>query len=81
VSEGTLIAIVAIGGGLALPALLGGTAIVTAYLRKSKRDETSAALKREMIERGYTAEEIVRVIEAGTDEVEKKAAAVPGRCR
>ncbi|HJZ55165.1 MAG TPA: hypothetical protein VKE74_09415 [Gemmataceae bacterium] len=80
-SEETLITIVAIGCIFGLPMVLGGIAIVTGHLRQTKVDEANAALKREMIERGYTADEVTRVIDAGSGGAEKKHAQVRERCR
>ena len=71
-SEETLISIVAIGCVFGLPMVLGAIAIVTGHLRQSKVDEANAALKREMIDRGYTADEIIRVIDSGSGEAKKK---------
>jgi hypothetical protein len=77
-AEETIIAIVAISCVFGLPILLGGITLITSHLRQVKVDEANLALKREMIERGFSADEIARVIEAGSekkDEAEKKAAA------
>jgi hypothetical protein len=41
--------------------------------RQAKIAEQNVLLKREMIEKGYTAEEIERVIEAGVDPEDKPA--------
>jgi hypothetical protein len=74
-SEETLIAIVGISAVFGLPLVLGGIAIVTGYLRQARVDEVNAALKRDLIARGFTAEEIVQVINAGSgDEAAEKAA-------
>lgn len=41
--------------------------------RQAKADAANAALKQKMIERGFTAEEIIQVINAGGDEVASKS--------
>jgi hypothetical protein len=74
-SEETLIAVVGISAVFGLPIILGGIAIVTGYMRQSRVDEMNAALKRDLIARGFTADEIVQVINAGSgDEVAAKDA-------
>jgi hypothetical protein len=59
---------------LALPA---ATAVVAYFWFKVRREEVQAGLKRAMIERGLSAEEIRIVIEAGAAEVPEGSAAMP----
>ena len=69
-----IIGSLAIGCVFGLPMVLGAIAIITGHMRQSRVDEANAALKRDMIDRGYTADEIIRVIDAGSGEAEKKPA-------
>ena len=64
-SEDTMIAIVAISAGCGGPLLWGIVDTIASNWRKVRLGEQHTLLKREMIERGYLAEEIVRVLEAG----------------
>jgi hypothetical protein len=79
-SEETLIAVVGISAVFGLPIILGGIAIVTGYLRQARVDELNAALKRELIARGFTADEIVQVINSGSGDGAAEKAAKPA-CR
>ncbi|HVK13711.1 MAG TPA: hypothetical protein VM597_33515 [Gemmataceae bacterium] len=45
--------------------------------RKARVAEQAAVLKRDMIERGFTADEIVRVIDAGAELEDKIAGKSP----
>lgn len=66
-----LIPVVAIVGGMLTAVLIVGTISVTIYLRISRRDQMDYDLKREMVDRGMSADDIERVIKAGP--------AAPGR--
>jgi hypothetical protein len=61
-NAGELIGLVAVAGGL----LCGMFAIVMGCWEKIRRAELSAGLKRDMLNRGMSAEEIRTVLEAGT---------------
>jgi hypothetical protein len=78
-SEDTLIAIVAIACAVGGPLLVGMVAIVMSHWQKVRVAEQQTILKRELLDRGFTAEEIVRVIEAGGAEAEDKPGK-PARC-
>lgn len=43
--------------------------------RKAKAEATNAALKQQMIERGFSADEIAKVMAAGSEVAKKEAAA------
>jgi hypothetical protein len=58
--SGTLIPIIAVGGGLLIPIV----AIIAHSWRKMRHLELEIGLKNEMIARGMSAEEIERVIRA-----------------
>jgi hypothetical protein len=60
-SAGELIALVAVAGGL----LCGMLAIVMDFWHKIRKAEIAAALKRDMLQRGMSAQEIQTVLEAG----------------
>ncbi len=47
-------------GGVAIAVV----AIITDYFRRSRRDEMDATLKMEMLERGMSADEIIKVLRA-----------------
>ena len=72
-SDDSVIAVVAIGCVFGLPLVVAAVSLVTSHLRQVKADEANTALKRDMIERGFSADEIVRVIEAGKPETKEKA--------
>ena len=55
--------IMVVGGGWIVPATASG---IAKHLRKAREFEQVTALKHSMIERGMSAEEIERVINAGT---------------
>jgi hypothetical protein len=65
-NAGELIGLVAVGGGILIGLLCGVTAIVTDFWQKIRRAEIAAALKRDMLSRGMSSEEIRTVIEAGS---------------
>jgi len=54
----TIVVAVIVGGIIAV------TAIVTGHCRKARQGELEAALKQEMLQRGMSAEDIVRVVTA-----------------
>ena len=56
-----VIVLIGVGGGITI----GAIAVVTGYFRDRARDEMDAALKMEMLERGISAEDIVKVLKAG----------------
>jgi hypothetical protein len=62
VSDGTIIPVVAIAGGI----LCGIVAIITDHWYKNRKNEMNAQLKQEMLARGMSAEEIKTVMEAGS---------------
>ena len=64
-SEETLIAIVGISCAVGLPMLVGMVSVVMSHWRQARVAEQQTILKRELLDRGFTADEIVRVIEAG----------------
>lgn len=39
--------------------------VVAHYWHKARRDDLEAALKQDMLQRGFTADDIVKVLEAG----------------
>ena len=57
---GIMLGLIATVGGL----LVGFAKIVATYYRKAQLDEMEASLKLEMIQRGMSADEITRVLEA-----------------
>jgi hypothetical protein len=59
---GILVAVVAIVGGT----LISVTAVLAYHWLAARRNETESALKRDMLERGMSAEEIERVIKASS---------------
>ena len=78
-SDETLIAIVGISCVIGGPLLVGMVAIVVDGWRKVRKVEQQTLLKRELLDRGFSADEIVRVIEAGG--TAEEAAKKPGRAR
>ena len=60
-----------------LPILLAIVAVASEQWRKVRIAEQNAVLKKEMIERGFTAHEIVTVINAGKQEASKIAGKTP----
>jgi hypothetical protein len=65
---GPFIALVAVVGGLLIPL----TAIVGSFMYKHRRLQVEAALKHDMLERGMSAEDIERVLEASTSRRRRK---------
>ena len=63
---GELIGLVAVGGGLLVGLLCGLTGIIMGIWHNARQTEIAATLKRDMLNRGMSAEEIRVVIEAGT---------------
>jgi hypothetical protein len=59
------IPIVAISAVFGVPLLWHAVDAVSAAWRQVRVAEQNAALKQQMIDRGYSADEIVRVLEAG----------------
>ena len=55
-----LIFLAGVVGGI----MIGAIAVVTEYYRGAQRDEMDATLKMEMLQRGMSAEEIVKVLQA-----------------
>jgi hypothetical protein len=64
---GELIGLVAVVGGLLIPLVCGTTAIITDYFHKTRQLE----LKRDMLNRGMSADEIQVVLEAGSKKSQK----------
>ena len=63
-----LVAVALIFGG---PMIWGITDTVMSNWRKAKLAEQDAVLKKDMIERGFTADEIEQVLSAGSDSSKK----------
>ena len=63
---GEVIGLVAVAGGLLIGLLCGLSGIIMGCWQLVRRTEINAALKRDMLSRGMSAEEIRTVIEAGT---------------
>lgn len=61
-NTGEIFIVIVFGGGL----IVGLISILVDAWRKSRVAEQNAVLKKDMIERGFTADEIVRVLEAGS---------------
>lgn len=58
--SGMLVGVIAILGGVTLAI----TKVVSSHYRRTQRDEMEATLKMEMVQRGMSADEIARVLEA-----------------
>jgi hypothetical protein len=69
---GELIAFVAVAGGLLCGILCGVSGIIMGSWEKIRRAEIAAALKRDMLNRGMSADEIRTVIDAGTKSSRKE---------
>jgi hypothetical protein len=63
---GELIGLVAVAGGLLCGILCGVTAIIAGCWEEIRRAEITAALKRDMLHRGMSADEIRTVVDAGS---------------
>jgi hypothetical protein len=63
---GELIGLVAVSGGLLVGLLCGLSGIIMGIWHNARQTEITASLKRDMLNRGMSAEEIRVVIEAGT---------------
>jgi hypothetical protein len=67
-SNGELLALIAILGGLFLPIVGGVTVAITkvmaAHFRRVSQDDMEVRLKLEMIQRGMSVDEIARILEA-----------------
>jgi hypothetical protein len=61
VDGGELIAIIAVGGGM----LIAFLSIAAAVWHKVRSEQIAADLKRDMLDRGMSADEIKMVLEAG----------------
>lgn len=72
-SDEAVISIVSVGLIFGAPLMWYLADTLSTNWRKVKIAEQSTLLKREMIEKGYSAEEIERVIEAGAEPSEKSA--------
>ena len=74
-----VILLISVTGGL----LIGAIAVVTDYLHHRARDEMDATIKMEMLERGMSAEDIVKVLKANSEEAIAKLSLEDGshRCR
>jgi len=69
---GIFLGLVAIIGGLSI----GLVAVVSYHYRRSRMDDIEATLKMEMIQRGMSAEDIRKVLEARAAEVGPNAIAI-----
>ena len=58
--SGMLVGVIAILGGVTVAI----TKVVSSHYRRTQRDEMEATLKMEMVQRGMSADEIARVLEA-----------------
>ena len=76
-SDDAVIVVVFFGCLFGLPMVCGLAAIVMSEWRKVRVAEQNAVLKREMIERGFTTDEIIRVLDAGMDAGNKIAGTTP----
>ncbi|HLN33480.1 MAG TPA: hypothetical protein VK395_37480 [Gemmataceae bacterium] len=56
--------VIVLGCLIPISAIVLGT--VTTYLQKSRQAELDASLKHDMLQRGMSADDIVRVLEAGS---------------
>ena len=63
---GELIGFVAVAGGVLIALLCGVTGIIAKSWQRVRREEITARLKQDMLNRGMSAEEIQTVIEAGS---------------
>jgi hypothetical protein len=63
---GEFIGLTAVAGGLLVGLLCGLTGIIMGCWHLIRKEEIAAALKRDMLNRGMSADEIRTVIEAGT---------------
>jgi hypothetical protein len=68
---GEFIGLVAIVSGVLAGIIIPSVLIVTLYLRNSRRDSMEYDLKREMLDRGMSADDIERVIRVGVTEMEQ----------
>lgn len=76
-SDGAIVSMVSVVCIIGLPILWGILSSVTTEWRKVRVAEQVAVLKKDMIERGFTADEIIRVIDAGADLEDKIAGKTP----
>lgn len=76
-SDEAIVGIVFFSVAIGLPILLAIIASVAGEWRKVRIAEQNAVLKKEMIDRGFTADEIVQVLDAGTESRDKIAGKTP----
>jgi hypothetical protein len=76
-SDGAIVAISFFGCVIGLPVLWGIVSSLAAEWRKVRVAEQAAVLKKEMLDRGFTADEIVQVLDAGADAGDKIAGKTP----
>ncbi len=76
-SDGAIVAISFFGCVIGLPVLWGIVSSLAAEWRKVRVTEQAAVLKKEMLDRGFTADEIVQVLDAGADAGNKIAGKTP----
>jgi hypothetical protein len=76
-SDGAIVSIVSVVCIIGLPILWGVLSSLAAEWRKARVAEQIAVLKKDMIERGFSAGEIIRVIEAGAELEDKIAGKNP----
>src|SRR5262245_34662907 len=66
-SEDAIVIIVTVSCIIGAPMLIGLIAVIASHWRQVRTEDANAALKSQMIERGFSADEIIRVINAGGD--------------
>ena len=76
-SDGAIVSIVSVVCIIGLPILWGVLSSLATEWRKARVAEQIAVLKKDMIERGFSAGEIIRVIEAGAELEDKIAGKTP----
>ena len=74
-----LLALFTVVVGTIVGGIIAVTGIVTGHCRKARRAELEAALKQEMLQRGMSADEIVRVVTASRGSSSCGDAPAPGQ--
>jgi hypothetical protein len=73
--SGEIVGLIAVGGGLIVGLICGTLGILLGFYhegQKTRRMETLAALKQDMLNRGLSVEDIQAVLEAGANNARKK---------